>query len=83
MRGTSHDATLRNDRKAELGTACPEIDHSTSAAQSLRTKLTYVRIRIRTAVPHQSSARTRREGIGGWVWEKRKIAIQSFAGRLE
>jgi hypothetical protein len=38
MRGTSHDGTLRNDRKAELGIACPEIDLGCAlTAHKLRT----------------------------------------------
>jgi len=46
MRGTSHDGTLRNDRKAELGIANPEIDlGSALTAHKLRTN---VSVHVRT-----------------------------------
>ena len=61
MRGTSHDSTLRNDRKAELGIAYPEIDFGSAlTAHKLRTN---VFVHVRTAVPHQS-VRTRGKESG-------------------
>ena len=58
MRGTSHDGTLRNDRK---GIANPEIDlGSALTAHKLRTD---VSVHVRTAVPHQSvSTRGKKSG---------------------
>ena len=81
MRGTSHDGTLRNDRKAELGIANPEIDlGSALTAHKLRMN---VSVHVRTAVPHQSvSTRGKKSGHTHQhrrVEQKAIIAIQRVA----
>jgi hypothetical protein len=64
MRDISHDATLRNDRKAELGIACPEID----LGCAVTAHKSYVRAhRTRTysnLVPHQSVGPLGNRGLG-------------------
>jgi hypothetical protein len=59
-----HDGTLRNDRKAELGIANPEIDlGSALTTHKLRTN---VSVHVRTAVPHRL-VRTRGKKSGAYT----------------
>ena len=69
---------LRNGRKAESGIACPEIvlGCAVNAHKSYVRAHPYTYYTVRTVVPAPVS----REGIEGWVWGKRKITIQCFAG---